>query len=99
MSTTLAIGSRYFVTFIDDYSRCVSVYFIKHTMEVFDKFMLFEAMAMKECGELIMKLRTDNGGKFMSADFLTTKGIKHQLTVPHSSQQNGIAEWLNCTLM
>ena len=56
-------GSRYFVTFIDDYSRCVSVYFIKHKTEVFEKFKLFEAMVTKECGEPIMKLRTDNGGE------------------------------------
>jgi len=55
----------------------------------------------KECGELIMKLKTDNGGEYMSKDFqasLTSKGIEHQLTV-HSLQQNGVAERLNRTLM
>ena len=95
-------GSRYFVTFIDDYSRCVSVHFIKHKTEVFEKFKLFEAMVTKECGEPIRKLRTDNGGEYMSKDFqtyLTSKGIEHQLTVPHSPQQNGVAERLNHTLM
>lgn len=95
-------GSRYFVTFIDDYSRCVSVYFIKHKAEVFEKFKLFEAMVTKECGEPIMKLRTDNGGEYMSKDFqayLTLNGIEHQLTIPHSPQQNGVAERLNRTLM
>ena len=95
-------GSRYSVTFIDDYSRCVSVFFIKHKTEVFEKFKIFEAMVTKECGEPITKLRTDNGGEYMSKDFqayLTSKGIEHQLTVPHSPQQNGVAERLNCTLM
>ena len=43
-------GSRYFVTFVDDYSRCVSVYFIKHKAEVFEKFKLFEAKVTRECG-------------------------------------------------
>ena len=43
-------GSRYSVTFIDDYSRCVSVFFIKHKTEVFEKFKIFEAMVTKECG-------------------------------------------------
>ena len=55
-----------------------------------------------ECGEPIMKLRTDNGGEYMSKEFqtyLTSKGIEHQLTVPHSPQQNGVAERLNSTLM
>ena len=95
-------GSRYFVTFIDDFSRCVSVFFIKHKTEVFEKFKLFETMVTKECGELIMKLRTDNGDEYMSKEFqsyLTSKGIERQLTVPHSPQQNGVAEWLNHTLM
>ena len=38
----------------------------------------------------------------MSKDFqayLTSKGIEHQLTIPHSPQQNGVAERLNRTLM
>ena len=64
-------GSRYFVTFIDDYSRCVSVHFVKHKAEVFEKFKRFEAMVTKECGEPIVKLRTDNGGEYMSKEFQT----------------------------
>ncbi len=83
-------GSRYVVTFIDDYSRCVSVHFIKYKSEVFEKFKLFEAMTTKECGEPIMKLRTDNGGQYLSKEFqtyLASKGIEHQLTVPHSPQK------------
>ena len=59
-------------------------------------------MVTKECSEPIRKLRTDNGGEYMSKDlqiYLTSKGIEHQLTVPHSPQQNGVAERLNRTLM
>ena len=67
-------GSRYFVTFIDDYSRCVTVHFIKHETEVFEKFKLFEVMVTKECGEPIMKLRTDNGGIYPR----TFRNILHQ---------------------
>ena len=88
-------GSRHFVTFIDDYSHCVAVHFLKHKAEVFEKFEQLEAMVTKECGEPIMKLRTDNGGEYVSKEFqtyLTSKGIQHQLTIPHSPQQNGVAE-------
>ncbi len=49
-----------------------------------------------------MKLRTDNGGEYLSKEFqtyLASKGIEHQLTVPHSPQQNGVAERLNRTLV
>ena len=41
-------GSRYFVTFIDDFSRKVWVYFIKQKSEVFEKFKLGEGYHVKE---------------------------------------------------
>ena len=78
------------------------MHFIKHKTEVFEKFKLFDTMVTKECGEPIMKLRTDNGGEYMSTDFqayLASKGIEHQPTIPHSPQQNGVAERVNRTLM
>ena len=46
-------------------------------------------------------MRTDNGGEYMSAefqDFLKEKAIHHETTVPHSPQQNGVAERMNRTL-
>lgn len=32
-------GAKYFVTFIDDYTRCSAVHFMKHKSEVLEKFM------------------------------------------------------------
>ena len=69
---------------------------------MFEKFKQFEATVTKECGEPIMKLRTNNGGEYASKEFqayLTSKGIEHQLTIPHSPQKNGVADRLNRTLM
>ena len=63
------------------------------------KFQEFEAAVTYEGGERVIKLRTDNGGEYMSAEFkeyLRYKGIQHELTVP---QQNRIAEHMNRTLM
>jgi len=31
-------GARYYVTFIDDFSRTILVYFLKQKLEVFQKF-------------------------------------------------------------
>ena len=48
----------------------------------------------------IKTLLTDNGREYMSAEFpnfLKEKGIRHETTVPHSPQQNGIAERINRT--
>lgn len=86
-------GSKYFVTFIDNYSRCCSVYFIKHKSEVLDKFKEFEAVTTNDCGKRIGDLCSDNGGEYLSDEFkeyLKLKCIRHELTVPYLPQQNGV---------
>ena len=50
-------GSRYFATFIDDYSHCVATYFLKHKSEALKKFQEFESIVTNESGERIVKLR------------------------------------------
>ena len=102
MQTESIGGRRYFVTFIDDFSRCCAVYFLRHKSEVLDKFKEFEAVTTNECGQRIGTLRTDNGGEYLSAEFeayLKSKGIRHQLTVPGSPEQNGVAERMNRTIV
>ena len=64
---------KYFVTFIDDYSRCCAVYFMKHKSEVLEKFKEFEAVTTNESARRIVKLRTDNGGEYISQEFETLK--------------------------
>ena len=101
MKTESFGGARYFVTFIDDYSRCVTVYAIAHKSEVLDKFKEWEAAVTNQVDCKIKTLRTDNGGEYMSAEFrdlLKEKGIHHETTVPHSPQQNGVTEQMNRTL-
>ena len=83
-------------------SRCCSVYFIKHKSEVLDKIKEFEAVTTNDCRKRIGALRSDNGGEYLSDEFkeyLKLKGICHELTVPYSPQQNGVAERMNRTLM
>ena len=102
MPTESIGGRKYFVTFIDDYSRCCEVYFLSHKSEVLEKFKEYEAITTNDCGQRIETLRTDNGGEYLSTEFkayLKSKGIRHELTVPHSPEQNGVAERMNRTLM
>ena len=102
---TESIGRRrymYLITFIDDYSRCCRVYFIRNKSEVFEKFKEFELSTTNECGEPIATLRTDNGGEYLSREFeiyVEFQGIHHELAAPYSPAQNGVAERLNHTLM
>ena len=102
MPTESIGGQKYFVTFIDDYSRCCKVYFMRHKSEVLSKFKEFESLVTNECGQNIGILRSDNVGEYTSGEFkayLKSRGIRQELTVPKSPQQNGIAERMNQTLM
>ena len=57
MNTDSNGGRRYFVTFIDDYSRCCKVYFMRRKWEVLEKFKEFEAGVTNESGKTIGTLR------------------------------------------
>ena len=75
---------------------------MKHKSDVHEKFKEFEACVSNDCGHGINTRRSDNGGEYVSKEFrayLKSKGIHHELTVPHSPQQNGVAERMNRTLM
>ena len=62
-------GAMYFVTFIDDFSRCLTVYPITQKSEVLDKFKEREAVVTNQADYKIKTLRTDNGREYMSAEF------------------------------
>lgn len=101
-STTSLGGSRYFLTFIDDCSRRMFVYFLKSKDEVFDKFVEFKNMVERQTERNIKSIRSDNGKEFVNKRFdkyLAEYGITRQLTVPYTPQQNGVAERANRTLV
>ena len=75
---------------------------MKCKSEVLDKFKEFEVTTTNNAGRAIGTLRTDNGGEYLSSAFqnyLKEKGIRNELTVPHSRQQNGVSERMNRTLV
>ena len=59
-------STKYFVTFIDDYSRCVTVYQIKHKSELLERFKEWEAAVTNQAECKIKTLRTDNGDEYSS---------------------------------
>jgi hypothetical protein len=94
-------GSRYFITFTDDYSRCYKAYFMKEKSEALEKFKEFRAAAEKESGQSIKALRADRGGEYLSEEFkcyLKKHGIRAEFTAAYSPQQNGVSERMNRTL-
>jgi transposase InsO family protein len=95
-------GSKYFLLFVDDYSRFCRVYFLKSKSDVFAKFVKFKATVELEKGNKLKIMRSDNGGEYTSRQFeayLAKEGIKHHRTIPYTPQQNGVSEMRNWTLM
>ena len=69
MPTTSMNGYRYFLTFIDDYSRYCWIYFLKQKFEVFETFKVFKALAEKTLVNNIKALRLNNGGDYKKREF------------------------------
>ena len=80
-------GSRYILTFIDDFSRYTWVFFIKKKSEVLEKFTDLKALIENASGKKINILRSDNGGDYISNYFLhicSQSGIQIQHSVPYT---------------
>jgi len=90
--------NRYFLTFIDDFSRKTWIYFLKRKSEVFN---CFKAIVEKQNGYKIRTVRSDQGGEYTANDFeafCTQQGIRHQTTPAYTPQLNGVAERKNRTI-
>src|SRR6202022_3073049 len=56
-------GKRYYVTFIDDYSRCVWVYVIEKKSDVCDVFIKWKTLVENQTQHTIKAIRSDRGGE------------------------------------
>jgi hypothetical protein len=77
------------VNFINDHTRKVWVYFMKHKGEVFQHFLHFKAMVEKEKGVNIKCLRSDGGGEYFSNEFseyLKEHAIQRKYSCSYSPQ-------------
>jgi hypothetical protein len=91
-------GCKYYVSFIDDHTRKVWVYFMKHKGEVFQYFFNFKIMVEKEKGVSIKCLRSNGGGKYFLNEFdeyLKEHGIQRKYSCSYSPQQNGVVKRKN----
>jgi len=91
-------GCKYYISFINDHTKKVWVYFMKHKGEVFQHFLNFKTMVEKEKGVSIKCLRSDGRGKYFSNEFseyLKEHGIQRKYSCSYFPQQNGVAERKN----
>jgi transposase InsO family protein len=100
ISSPSFFGCKYFLNFINDFSKCTWVYFLKLQSD-FDKFLAYKALVEKQYGHQLQWLRIDIGGEYVNNEFTsyyTVKGIQMQHIVPYTPQQNGVVERKNHTL-
>src|SRR5262249_26126395 len=95
-------GKRYFITFIDDYSKFCTLYLIRTKDEALSRLMAFKALAENQTGKDLKRLRSNRGGEYTSNvvhKFCEQNGIIHELIAPYSPESNGVAERKNRTLL
>ncbi|RVW76474.1 Retrovirus-related Pol polyprotein from transposon TNT 1-94 [Vitis vinifera] len=99
---TSQTGFRYFVTFVDDFSRMTWIYFMKNRSEVFSHFCAFSAEIKTQYDVSVKILRSDNGKEYVSNSFqnyMSHNGILHQTSCVDTPSQNGVAERKNRHLL
>ncbi|GLI60618.1 hypothetical protein VaNZ11_002766, partial [Volvox africanus] len=87
---------------LDDYSGISVVQPIRLKSDARDFIKKGIALLETQCGRQLKCIRTDNGGEFVNVrvkEFCTQRGVKHELSVPYTPQQNAKAEHLNRTLL
>ena len=82
-------GNKYFLTFIDDFSRKTWIYLLKSKDEVFHCFKIFKAFVERESGRLIKMVRSDGRGEYKSNEFkrhCVELGLQHKISLHTSTQ-------------
>ena len=59
-------GEKIFILFVDDYSRMMTVMYLREKSEEFEKFKWYLARVEKETWKSLKCLRLDRGGEFIS---------------------------------
>jgi hypothetical protein len=93
MDPTSREGFRYTLGFTDDFSGLVNTYFLKSKSDTTEATKQYLA-DIAPYGS-IKRLRSDNGGEFLSGEFkkvMIDNKIKHETSAPRSPHQNGTAE-------
>nr|KYP63540.1 Retrovirus-related Pol polyprotein from transposon TNT 1-94 [Cajanus cajan] len=82
--------------FVDHFTRYIWLYPIKRKSDVQTLFPKFKSLVENFFHHNIKILYTDNGGEYIGLrPFLSTHGISHHTTPPHTPEHNGISERQN----
>lgn len=109
---TLVInGERYFITFIDDFSRYGYIYLLYEKSQLVNALAAYIKEVKRQLDKKVKIVRSDRGGEYYRkynesgqchgpfTKLLESHGICVQYTMLGTPQQNGVAERRNQTLM
>jgi hypothetical protein len=88
-------GCKYYIIFVDDFTRYTWFYPLHFKSDTYNCFVKFKVLVETQFSCKIRQLQSDGGGEYTShlfQNFLTSNGIQHRKSCPHTSQQNGLAE-------
>ncbi|WKA13479.1 hypothetical protein VitviT2T_030773 [Vitis vinifera] len=111
LTPTALGGYKYFITFIDDFSRYGYVELIHEKFDSLNVFKAFKAKRELRLGKHIKVVKSDRGGKYYGrydeigwnprpfANFLLECSIDARYTMSGTPQRNGVAEMRNRKLL
>lgn len=102
MPVTSTGGSKYFCTFLDDYSKLSVAVPIARKSDVTEVVKDVLGKWELKTGNRVVTIRSDRGGEYIDGELqreLRELHITHETTVPGTPQQNGDAERLNRVLL
>uniref|UniRef100_A0A803P4I4 Integrase catalytic domain-containing protein n=1 Tax=Cannabis sativa TaxID=3483 RepID=A0A803P4I4_CANSA len=84
---------KYYIHFVDNFSRYTWLYPLKQKSDALNAFIDFKAFAENQFETKIKSIKCDWGGEYHDFESLVrTNGILFQHSCPHTSAQNGSAE-------
>lgn len=86
-------GYKYYIHCVDSYSIFTWLYLLRQKSDAFQVFLNFKALVQLQLEYKLKAIQTDWGGEYrVFTDYLTSNGIVHRNSFPHTHEQNGTAE-------
>ncbi|KAE8680725.1 hypothetical protein F3Y22_tig00111372pilonHSYRG00235 [Hibiscus syriacus] len=92
-------GYKYYLIFVDHFTHYIWLYPLKRKSDIATIFPHFKALVENFFQQKIITFYSDNGGEYMGlakstdiATYLSTHGISHLTSPPHTPEHNGFSE-------
>lgn len=86
-------GNRYYIHFMDAYSRFTWIYLLQTKSQALASFIHFKTIVENQLGSTIKVFQSDGGKEYAPfTQYLNSFGAIHRFSSPYIHEQNGVAE-------